>query len=46
MAAAALMQPHRRVGRSASALTHNRSALARLLAAALRCGRLSAAEAV
>jgi hypothetical protein len=40
--AAALMRPFRRVGRSARALTHSRSALARGLAAALRSGRLSA----
>ena len=40
---AALMHPHRGVGRSAGTLTHSRSALAHLLAAALRCGRLSAA---
>ena len=45
MAAAALMRPHRRVGRSAGPLTHIPSAHAGLLAAALLCGRLSAAEA-
>ena len=43
MAPAALMQPFRRVGRCARALTHDRRALARVLATALRSGRLSAA---
>ena len=44
MAIAALMHPARSVGRSARALTHLRSALAHVLAAALRSGRLGAAE--
>jgi hypothetical protein len=38
----ALMQPVRGVGRSARTLTHVRSALACVLATALRPGRLSA----
>jgi hypothetical protein len=37
------MQPFRRVGRCVRALTHDRSALVRVLATALRSGRLSAA---
>jgi hypothetical protein len=42
--AAALMPPDRRVGRCARSLTHARSALALVLAAALRSDGLSAAE--
>ena len=38
----ALIRPFRGVGRSARALTHVRSALARVLATALRNDRLSA----
>jgi hypothetical protein len=44
-AGAALIRPIRRVGRCARALTHGRRALVLVLAAALRHGRLSAAEA-
>ena len=46
MALPALMRPLRRVGRSARALTHPGSALARVLATALRPGRLSAGRSV
>ena len=44
MAVAALMHCARGVGRSARALTHIRSALAPVLATALRSQRLSAAN--